>query len=328
MASQNFHRIRHGRFFEDHALMDIFSQMIIDAVNKVKNAVVKIDVYRSAQGKFRPAGSGSGFIFSSDGFVFTNHHVVHGAEKIMVSLLNENEIEATLVGKDPDTDLAILKIYADGFSAAHLGDAEKLQIGQLLIAIGNPLGYQHTVTTGVVSALGRTMRTQSGMTVENVIQSDAALNPGNSGGPMITTDGEVIGVNTAIISGAQGLSFSVDINTAKEVASQLIKVGKVFKAYLGFMLQEVSINPKILRHYHLPNRKGLFVTNIEAESPASRSQIREGDIIISFNDKPVNSLSELFKELTKKEIVNLVNISILRHTELLNFGIFPVVRAA
>lgn len=216
--------------------MDNFSQMIIDAVAQVKNAVVKIDVYKTAQGKLRPSGSGSGFVFSSDGLIFTNNHVVNGAEKIMVSLLNENEIEATLIGKDPDTDLAILKIYSDGYSVSRLGNAEDLQIGQLVIAIGNPLGYQHTVTMGVVSALGRTLRSQNGMLVDNVIQSDAALNPGNSGGPMITTDGEVVGVNTAIIQGANGLSFSVNINMAKEVASQLIKNGKVFKAYLGFSI--------------------------------------------------------------------------------------------
>src|SRR6478752_5641485 len=209
--------------------MDAFSQMIIDAVAQVKNAVVKIDVYKTVQGKLRPSGSGSGFIFSSDGLIFTNSHVVNGASKIMVSLLNENEIEATLIGKDPDTDLAILKIYADGYSVAKLGKAADLQIGQLVIAIGNPYGYQHTVTTGVVSALGRSLRTQSGRLVDNVIQSDAALNPGNSGGPMITTEGEVIGVNTAVIQGAQGLSFSVDINTAKEIARQLISSGKVFK---------------------------------------------------------------------------------------------------
>jgi len=197
-------------FVLKNTIMDAFSQMIIDAVAQVKNAVVKIDVYKTVQGKLRPAGSGSGFIFSSDGLIFTNNHVVNGAEKIMVSLLNENEIEATLIGKDPDTDLAILKIYSEGYSVSKLGDAETLQIGQLVIAIGNPLGYQHTVTTGVVSALGRTLRSQNGMLVDNVIQSDAALNPGNSGGPMITTDGEVVGVNTAIIQGAQGLSFSVD----------------------------------------------------------------------------------------------------------------------
>lgn len=304
--------------------MDIFSKMIIDAVDKTKNAVVKIDVFKTNKGKLRPAGSGSGFIFSSDGLIFTNCHVVDGAEKIMVSLFNENEIEAHLIGKDPDTDIAVLKIYAEGYSVAKLGSAEQLQIGQFVIAIGNPYGYQHTVTTGVISALGRTLQTQSGRLVDNVIQSDAALNPGNSGGPMITTDGEVIGVNTAIIQGAQGLSFSVDINTAKEIARQLIKDGKVFKAYVGIMLQEVAINPKIRQHYNLSNRKGLFVTKIEPDSPASRSQIEEGDIIISFNGKNVDNTHELFKELTKPNILSLVDISVIRHTELLNFSIAPV----
>jgi S1-C subfamily serine protease len=306
--------------------MDAFSKMIIEAVDKVKNAVVKIDVYKTVKGKYRAAGSGSGFIFSSDGLIFTNSHVVHGADRIMVGLLNENEIEATLVGEDPDTDLAILKIYTDGYSVAKLGDATQLQIGQFVIAIGNPYGYQHTVTAGVVSALGRTLRTQSGSLVDNVIQSDAALNPGNSGGPMITTDAEVVGVNTAMINGAQGLSFSVDIDTAKEIAVQLLKDGKVFKAYLGVALQEVPINQKILRHYHLPNTKGLFVVSMEADSPASRSQLQDGDIIVSFSGKPVNSLHELFKALTKRDVLTAVDISVVRHTELLNFTIFPVSR--
>lgn len=308
--------------------MDPYSEMIIQAVQTIKNAVVKIDVFKQHQGKLVKAGSGSGFIFSSDGLVFTNSHVVKDASKIMVSLLNENEIEATLVGQDSDSDLAILKIYAHGYSVARLGDSAKLQIGQLVIAIGNPYGYQHTVTTGVVSALGRTLRSQSGMLVDNVIQSDAALNPGNSGGPMIDTTGDVVGVNTAIIQGAQGLSFSVDINTAKEIASQLIATGKVFRAYLGFSLQEVPIHQKILRHHHLPKEKGLFVVGIEPDSPASRSQIREGDIIVSFNNKPVNSLQDLFRELTRKDILTLVDVSLIRHTELLNVSVFPVQRAA
>jgi S1-C subfamily serine protease len=251
---------------------------------------------------------------------------VEGAEKIMVSLLNENEIEATLVGKDPDTDLAILKIYADGYSFARLGDASQLQIGQLIIAIGNPYGYQHTVTTGVVSALGRTLQTQSGRLVDNVIQTDAALNPGNSGGPMISTDGEVVGVNTAMIMGAQGLSFSVAINTAKEIASQIIRDGKVFKAYIGLSLQEVNVNNKILRHYHLPNKTGLFIVGIEPNSPASRSQLQEGDIVVSFNDKVMNSTHDLFKELMKKESVNLTNINVIRHTDLLQLTVAPAVR--
>ncbi|MEI9920804.1 MAG: trypsin-like peptidase domain-containing protein [Bacteroidota bacterium] len=304
--------------------MDPYSNMIISAVQAVKNSVVKIDVYKTVQGKLRAAGSGSGFVFSSDGLIFTNSHVVNGAEKIMVSLLNENEIEAQLVGKDTDTDLAILKIYTNGYSFAKLGDSSQLQIGQLVIAIGNPLGYQHTVTTGVVSALGRSLRSQSGMLVDNVIQSDAALNPGNSGGPMITTEGEVVGVNTAIIQGAQGLSFSVAINTAKEIANQLMTTGKVFRAYLGFALQEIQLNQKIARHYHLPNERGLFITGVEPDSPAARSQVKEGDIIIGFNGKPVNSLHELFKELSKKDILSLVDIDVIRHTEFLKHNIFPV----
>lgn len=304
--------------------MDAFSQMIVDAVAQVKNAVVKIDIYKKDKGQLKRAGSGSGFIFSSDGLIFTNSHVVKGADRIMVSLLNENEIEATLIGQDPDTDLAVLKIYSEGYSVSQLGDAEQLQIGQFVVAIGNPLGYQHTVTAGVVSALGRTLRSQNGMLVDNVIQSDAALNPGNSGGPLINTNGEVVGVNTAIIQGANGMSFSVNINTAKEIGSQLVKTGKVFKAYLGFQLQEVNLHPKIKRHYHLPNDKALFVVGIEKESPASRSQVKEGDLIVTFNNKPMNSLNQLFKELTRKEVLTMIDVQVVRHTDLLDLTLFPV----
>ncbi len=303
--------------------MDAFSTMIIEAVDNVKNAVVKIDVFKTVKGKLRPAGAGSGFIFSSDGLIFTNYHVVEGAEKIMVSLLNENEIEATVVGSDPDTDIAILKMYGQGFSVAQLGDTNELQIGQFVIAIGNPYGYQHTVTVGVISALGRTLQTKSGRLVDNVIQSDAALNPGNSGGPMITTAGEVVGVNTAVIQGAQGLSFSVDINTAKEVAHQIITKGKVFKAWLGVLMQEVELSPKVKQHYNLSNKKGLFVTRIEPDSPAALSQLQEGDIIIAFHNKTIHSTHDLFKELTRKEILTLTDISVVRYNEVLNFSISP-----
>lgn len=306
--------------------MDAFSKMIIDAVDKVKNAVVKIDVFKNVKGKLTRAGSGSGFIFSSDGLILTNCHVVEGAAKILVSLLNENEIEAVLIGKDPDSDLAILKIYSDGYSVAKLGDASHLQIGQFVIAIGNPYGYQHTVTTGVISALGRTLQTQNGKLVDNVIQTDAALNPGNSGGPMISTDGEVVGVNTAMIMGAQGLSFSVAIDTAKEIASQLMRDGKVFRAYVGLSLQEVPINQKILRHYRLANQKGLFIVSIESDSPASRSQLQEGDIIVSFNSKVMNTTHDLFKELTRREILTMTDVTIIRHTEQLTLTVTPVER--
>lgn len=308
--------------------MDSYSETIINAVEKIKNAVVKIDIYRTVNGKLRLSGSGSGFVFSSDGYIFTNSHVVNHAEKIRVTLLDNTELEATLIGDDPDTDLAIIKIYAGNYSVAKLGETDNLRIGQLVIAIGNPYGYQHTVTTGVISALGRTMRTESGRMVEGVIQTDAALNPGNSGGPMINAEAEVIGVNTAVIQGAQGLSFAISISTAKEIASQLIKEGKVFKAYLGFILQEVELNPKIIRYYNLPNKRGLLVVAIEQNSPASRSQVEEGDIIISFNAKPTSNTHDLFKELTQDKVLQLVDIAVIRHSNKLNFGIFPVERAA
>lgn len=308
--------------------MDSYSETVVNAVEKIKNTVVKIDIYRAVNGKLRLSGSGSGFVFSSDGYIFTNAHVINGAEKIKVTLLDNSELDATLIGSDPDTDLAIIKVYHGHYTVAKLGETDDLKIGQLVIAIGNPYGYQHTVTTGVISALGRTMRTESGRMVDNVIQTDAALNPGNSGGPMINAEAEVIGVNTAVIRGAQGLSFAINISTAKEVAAQLIKDGKVFKAYLGFVLQEIDLNPKIIRYYNLPNKRGLFVVAIEDNSPASRSQVEEGDIIITFNGRTTNNTHDLFKELTRDKVLQMVDISVIRHTEKLNFGIFPVARAA
>lgn len=313
--------------------MDSFSETVVAAVEKIKNAVVKIDIAKNRKDRKgnvrqRPTGSGSGFIFSSDGYLMTNSHVVTGAEQIRVTLLDGTEVGAELVGNDPDTDLAILKIYDGKYSVAQFGDTDHLKIGQLVIAIGNPYGYQHTVTTGVVSALGRTMRTQSGRWVDSVIQTDAALNPGNSGGPMTNAEGEVIGVNTAVIRGAQGLSFAVNISTAKEIASQLIKDGKIFKAYLGILLQEIDLNPKVIRHFNLPSSRGLFVAGIEEDSPASRSQLEEGDIIVRFNNQSVNTTSDLFKQLTKDKILQWIDLAVIRRSERLNFGIFPVEQAA
>lgn len=303
--------------------MDQFSNIVINSVNRIKNAVVKIDIFKKQQGKLSPAGSGSGFIFSSDGFIFTNSHVVRESDKIMVSLLDGTEAEAFLLGDDPDTDIAVLKIYASGYSIARLGNSDNLNTGQLVIAIGNPYGYQHTVTTGIVSALGRTLRTTSGRLVDNVIQSDAALNPGNSGGPMVDADGEVIGVNTAIIRGAQGLSFAVGINTAKDIAGFLIKDGKVTKAYLGVVMQEININPRIVNFYGLKHKKGLFVVSIEKGSPASFSGLREGDIIIEFDLNAVSSSSELFKLLTHDKIDKPSMLTILRNTQKLDIDIHP-----
>lgn len=308
--------------------MDSFSNIVVAAVDNIKNAVVKIDILKRQNNKLLPAGSGSGFIFSSDGLIFTNSHVVKGAEKIKVSLLDGTEEEAFLIGDDPDTDIAVIKIYASGYSTAKLGNSDGLKIGQLVVAIGNPYGYQHTVTTGVVSALGRTLRTTSGRLVDNVIQSDAALNPGNSGGPMVNAEGEVVGVNTAVIRGAQGLSFAVAVNTAKEIAGYLIKEGKVLKAYLGVMTQEININPRIINFYGLKNSKGLFVVSIEKNSPASHSSLREGDIIIGFDNKEVNSSNELFKLLGKDKAQKQSTLTIIRSAQKLDIEIMPVLQAA
>jgi S1-C subfamily serine protease len=290
--------------------------------------VVKIDILKRQHNKLVPAGSGSGFIFSSDGFIFTNSHVVKDADKIKVSLLDGTEEEAFLIGDDPDTDIAVIKIYASGYSIAKLGDSQELSIGQLVIAIGNPYGYQHTVTTGVVSALGRTLRTTSGRLVDNVIQSDAALNPGNSGGPMVNSQGEVVGVNTAVIRGAQGLSFAVGINTAKEIAGFLIKEGKIMKAYLGISMQEININPRIINFYGLKNTRGLFVVSIEKNSPASRSSLREGDIIIGFDNSSISNSNELFKLLTKDKISKQATLTIVRNTQKMDIEIFPAIQVA
>jgi S1-C subfamily serine protease len=308
--------------------MDAYSKIVTEAVGLIKNAVVKIDIFKDQRGKPVPAGSGSGFIFSSDGLIFTNSHVVKGAEKIRVTLLDGSEEDAFLVGDDPDTDLAVIKTYASGFSVARMGDSDHLNIGQLVIVIGNPYGYQHTVTTGVVSALGRTLRTTSGRLVDNVIQSDAPLNPGNSGGPMVNAEGEVIGVNTAVIRGAQGLSFAVGINTAKDIAGYLIKDGKVVKAYLGLVLQEINLNPRIVNYYGLKNKKGLFVVSIEKDSPASRANLREGDIIIQFEEMPLATTHDLFKQLSRDRIDRLSHLTIIRNTQKLITNIYPSAQAA
>lgn len=308
--------------------MDEFSKTVIGAVNNIKDAVIKIDVFKSLKGQRQVAGSGSGFIFSSDGFAFTNSHVINGAEELKVTLMGGDEVSAEVVGQDPESDLAIVKLGRGDFSVAALGATEALQIGQLVIALGNPLGFQHSVTTGVISGLGRTMRTQSGMLVDNVIQSDAALNPGNSGGPLADSSGKVVGVNTAVIRGAQGLSLSIDIDKAKSIAQQLIHNGKVFRARLGFMFQEIELNKKIVHHYGLKNKKGLFIVKIEPNSPASRSQIQEGDILIGFNGKSINTMFDLYQELSHEAILTMVDAEVIRHTERLMFVISPERRAA
>ena len=308
--------------------MDDFSKIIINAIEQIKNAVVKIDVFREQNGRKMPAGSGPGFVFSSDGLIFTNAHVIAKAGTIRVTLLDGSELEATVTGKDTDSDIAILKIYGNGYTVAKLGDSQQLQIGQFLIAIGNPLGYQHSVSTGVLSGVGRTLRTANGQTIENVLQTDAPLNPGNSGGPLINTDGEVVGINTAIIGGAQGMSFAIDINMAKEVARQLIQNGKVTKAYLGLMIQEIEIHPRLRNFHHLANIKGLYITGINDHSPAKKAQMAEGDILIEFDGQMISGSSGLFRLLTAERINKIVRLKVIRKGGLVELEIVPVEKPA
>lgn len=303
--------------------MDSYSEIIVNAIEKTKSSVVKIDVFQKNGSKEIPKGSGSGFLFSSDGYIFTNSHVVNHSDKIMVTLHDSSVFDAGMVGEDPDSDLAVIKTAAFDFKPANLGDSASLKIGQLVIAIGNPYGFQHTATTGIISALGRTLRTVSGRLVDNVIQTDAPLNPGNSGGPLIDTDGNVIGVNTAVIMGAQGLCFAIGINTAKSIASVLIQEGKVKRAFLGLMLQEVDTLSKILHFYNLKNTKALFVVSVVAGSPADKAGIKDGDFLVTFGDTPVNSSDELFKLLTKEKIGSNQKIVILRNQKLVELSVVP-----
>ncbi len=305
--------------------MDIISKTIVNAVDKVKNSVVRIIRYNKYN---KPEGAASGFVFSSDGYIFTNHHVIANSSKIVITMLNGEEFEASYIGSDADTDVGILKSYDSGFTVAKLGNSNELEIGQLLIAIGNPLGFQHSVSVGVLSGKGRTMRAPSGRTIENVLQTDVALNPGNSGGPLINTEGEVIGINTAIIPYAQGISFSIDLETAKEIARYLIKDGKITKAYLGVMLQDAIINPRIRNFYHLNTTQGAMIIGLESPSPAKRAELREGDIIIGFDKEPISNSNQIFKLLTPEKIFQPVKLKILRQTKLVDIDIFPVERPA
>jgi len=308
--------------------MDSYSEIIVNAVEAGKNAVVKIDGFKT-NGRNMPVGGGSGFIFSSDGYLFTNYHVIQQAEKIRVELIDGRQTEGTVVGTDPDSDLAVLKIYEHNLSVAKLGDSSDLKIGQLVVAIGNPFGYQHTVTSGVVSALGRSLRSVTGRMIDNIIQTDAALNPGNSGGPLINTAAEVIGVNTATIMQAQGLCFSISINSAKDIANMLIREGRVRKAFLGIQMQDVNLHQRVINFHHLENKKGVFVAGVEKNSPADKAGLHEGDVIINFNMNTVNSGDELFRLLNKDRIGVHSELKVIRHhSELLTLDVLPSEKAA
>jgi S1-C subfamily serine protease len=313
------------------ALLDEYSRTVVGAAERVAPSVVNIDIKQRVPGQRGTreiGGSGSGFIIAPDGFILTNSHVVHTAAQIAVNLPDGREYPAQLVGDDPDTDLAVIRIDAPQLTHVRLADSEKLRVGQVVIAIGNPLGFQASVTAGVISALGRSMHSQSGRLIDNIIQTDAALNPGNSGGPLVSSAGEVIGVNTAMIRPAQGICFAIASNTAKLVAGWLIRDGKIRRGYIGVAGQNVPIHRRIVRFYNLPVETSVLVVSVEKESPAEKAGLREGDLIVAFNNQPIGSIHDLHKMLVSEQIGVLTKLLIIRHTERLELAILPTESAA
>ncbi len=308
----------------DAPLLDAYSNAVVDAADEVSPAVVKIDVRKNGAARGREGGgSGSGFIITPDGFILTNSHVVHGADKVEVTLADGRRPDAHVIGSDPDTDLAVVRIYAPNLKPVRLANSEQVRVGQLAIAIGNPYGFQYTVTAGVVSALGRSFRSNSGRLMDNIIQTDAALNPGNSGGPLVNSRGEVIGVNTAVILPAQGLCFAIAINTAKYIAGWLIKDGVIHRAYLGVGGQTTKIHRRVVRHYSLPVETAMLIVAVEPASPAGRAGLREGDLIVEFNGHPIASVDDLHKQLTGAQVGVRSSLTIIRGTEKLQLEVEP-----
>jgi S1-C subfamily serine protease len=300
---------------EDAALLDAYSRAVIDVVEAVSPAVVRLDVRPSdnAQHEPRHAGSGSGVIVAPDGLVLTNSHVVGGASRIRVTTADGQNLTAHVVGDDPDTDLALVRINeAVTLPFAPLGDSRRLKRGQLVIAIGNPLGFESTVTAGVVSALGRSLRARTGRLIDDLIQTDAALNPGNSGGPLVSSHGEVVGINTAIISGAQGICFAIAANTAKFVLGELIRHGRVRRGYIGISAAQTRLPRRLRREADVAQESAVVVSAVEASSPAGRAGILAGDVLLALDAQAVTGADDLVRLLTAEKIGRPVEIDLMR----------------
>jgi S1-C subfamily serine protease len=312
----------------DEQLLDAYSAAVTQAAEKIAPAVVNIETRSPASPanpgpEQRRGGTGSGFIFTPDGFILTNSHVVHNSGSIEVALSDGQRFSAQLVGDDPDSDLAVVRIHAPNLIAAEMGDSSTIRVGQLAIAVGNPYGFQFTVTAGVVSALGRSLRSRSGRLIDNVIQTDAALNPGNSGGPLVTSQGKVIGVNTAIILPAQGICFAIAVNTAKFVAARLIRDGKIRRSYIGVAGQNVPLPRRVVRFYNLPVESGVMVMSAEQGSPAEKAGLQEGDIVVGYGSQPIAQIDDLHRLLTDEQVGVSVPLTVLRRWEKSTVNISP-----
>ncbi len=299
---------------EDVDLLDAYSRAVTTAVSRVARSVVNVEVGSGSESQGARAG-GSGFVFTRDGLILTNSHVVAHGGPVHVTLLDGRRVEADRVGDDPDTDLAVLRISADDLVPVVLGDSSALQSGQLAIAVGNPFGFQHTVTAGVISAIGRSLRSRTGRLMEHVIQTDAALNPGNSGGPLLTSAGTVVGVNTAIIMGGQGIAFAVPINTARVVISALLRDGRVRRAVLGISAQSVPIPRRLVRAHALTQERGVLITDVYAGSGADNAGLRPGDVLIDLAGTPLTGPDDLVRLLTAERIGEAVPVRLLRNAE-------------
>jgi S1-C subfamily serine protease len=311
-------------------LLDAYSQAVITATEQVSPSVAKIEVSHAtrrgqsiSEAPRENSGAASGFVFTPDGFLLTNSHVVHGATKIDVILSDGRSVQGELVGDDPDTDLAVVRISAANLVPARLGDSQAIKPGQLVIAIGNPYGFQTTVTTGVVSALGRSLRSSSGRLIDNIIQTDAALNPGNSGGPLVDSRGQVIGVNTAVIRPAQGICFAIAVNTAKFVAGKLIKDGRVRRSYIGIGGQTVPLHRRVVRFHALSVESGVLVVSVEPQGPGAQAKLRDGDVIISFDGKPVRDIDDLHRLLTEEKVGEESQLEVIRAAEKVTLTVIP-----
>src|SRR5579862_4939180 len=323
----------HGSDASDGSLLDAYSNAVTGAVDRISPSVVHIEVHQQA-GRTRSGeprerqGGGSGFVFTPDGLILTNSHVVHDAVRIAVTMSDGRRMPATLIGDDPASDLAVIRLERPhfdepGLTAAALGDSQRLRVGQIVIAIGAPYGFQSTVTAGVVSALGRSLRSYSGRLIDDVIQTDASLNPGNSGGPLVDSAGRVVGVNTATILPAQGICFAIGINTAKFVASRLLRDGRIRRSYIGVSAQTVSIHRRVVRFYDLPKESGALVLSVEENSPALRAGLHEGDVIVALDGHPVAGVDDLHRVLTDVRVGVSSSLTVLRWTEKLDLKIVP-----